>query len=210
MDKLSSVEINEMVISAYDHIADSYTDAYAENDNMDAKYLYEFVFRSRGKTILDMGCGTGINAYYLVKKGFDIIGIDISKNMLGVARKFYPSIRFEEQDILHTSFDGESFDGIVLAYVINHFNQEGLEQLKNEINRILKKNGVLFISAHIGESEKVVPDPLDASIHIYYNFLSIEVLDALFSDHKREYYSTRQSYGKEEFLCDKMFVVYRK
>lgn len=210
MAKLSSVEIDKMVLSAYNRIAHSYTSAYAENDDMDARYLDEFVSMIEGKTILDMGCGTGTNTNYIIEKGFDVIGVDASKNMLDVAKKFYPNIDFKEQDILHTSFEAETFDGIVLSYVINHFNQDGLRQLECEICRVLKKDGLIFVSAHVGNSEEVVPDPLDATIQIYYNFLSIDMLDALFTGYKREYYSSRQSYGEEEFLCDKMFVIYRK
>ena len=210
MDKLSSEKINKLVLSAYDSIAYSYTKAYAENDEYDVKYLEEFISRLEGKVILDMGCGTGTNAIYLKRKDLLVAGVDGSKKMLDIARKIYPSITFKKQNILKTSFKKEKFDGIVIAYVINHFNQEGLEQLKIEIDRILKKNGIIFISAHMGEKEKFLPDPLDASIKIYYNFFTVDVLDALFRNYKKEYYSTRQSFGEEEILCDKMFVVYRR
>lgn len=203
-------EINKMVISAYDTIADSYTGAYADNDEQDSKYLDEFIAKLSGKKLLDMGCGSGTNTAYLSKKGFDIVGIDASVNMLRLARKFYPAIKFEEQDILRTSFKENLFDGIVLAYVINHFNQDGLVLLKKEINRILKKDGLLFVSAHVGNTEKIVPDPLDDSIRIYYNFLTIDMLDNLFSEYKQECYFSRHSYGEEEFMCDKMFTVYKK
>jgi len=209
MINLSSAEIKAMVVSAYDSIANSYTDAYAENDDYDAKYLEEFISRLDGHTILDMGCGTGTNTNYLAKRGMEIIGVDASKNMLDIAKRFYPRIYFEKQDISHTSFEAESFDGIVLAYVINHFNQEGIVQLRNEIDRVLKKNGVLFISAHVGSTEVIVPEPLDDSIQIYFNYLSIDILDGLFSEYKREYYSSRKPYGPEE-KHEKMFIVYRK
>jgi ubiquinone/menaquinone biosynthesis C-methylase UbiE len=210
MVKMSSVEINEMVLSAYDSIADSYTGAYADNDDYDAKYLDEFISRLGGNTILDMGCGTGTNTNYLAKTGLDVVGIDASRNMLDVAKKLYPAIRFKKQNVLQTSFEAESFDGVVLAYVINHFNQDGMAVLKAEIDRVLKKHGLLFVSAHLGTSEEIVPDPLDESISIYYNFLSNNVIHELFATYVCEYCFTRQSYGAEEFLCDKIFAIYRK
>jgi ubiquinone/menaquinone biosynthesis C-methylase UbiE len=209
MINLSLAEISKMVISAYDNIADTYTGAYAETDDYDAKYLEEFVLRLGGNTILDMGCGTGTNTNYLAKKGLDVVGIDASKNMLNVAKKFYPAIRFEKQNLLHTSYEAESFDGVVLAYVINHFNQEGLILIKDEINRILMKGGLLFVSAHVGTTEVVVPEPLDESIQIYFNYLTIDVLDALFSEYKKECCFSRKPRGGGEGH-DKIFVVYRK
>lgn len=210
MGKLSVSEIENLVISAYDQIAGSYSDAYAENDEQDSKYLDKFIESLSGNRILDMGCGNGINTSYLFKHKFDVIGVDASDSMLNVARKMFPELIFEQQNILQTKFEENFFDGIVLAYVINHFNQEGLSLLRKEIDRILKKNGVLFVSAHIGDTEEVVSDPLDDSIQIYYNFITVDILDKLFSDYNREKYFTRKSYGEEEFLCDKMFVVYRK
>ena len=210
MDNLSVAEINKLVVSVYDHIASSYTEAYSENDEQDFKYLDKFLANLSGKKLIDMGCGSGINTAYLKRKGFDVVGVDASQNMLKVARKLNPTIQFEEQDILHTTFEAEAFDGVILAYVINHFNYEGLALLRDEIDRVLKKDGLLFLSAHVGATEGMIPDPLDDSIQIYYNFLSIDVLDNLFHGYQRESLFTRPSYGTEEFLCDKMFVVYRK
>ena len=210
MPDFSIEEINDMVISAYNSIAKSYTDAYGKYDIEDAKHLDKFVALLSGKCVLDIGCGTGGNTSYLVNKGLDVCGIDASENMLNIAKEMFPDIKFDKQDILHTSFSDTTFNGIVLSYVINHFNTDGLVILRNEIDRILKPNGMLYISAHVGDSEEVVNDPLDASIHIYYNFLSLKKIDLLFSKYSREYYFTRPSFGKEEFLCDKMFIIYRK
>ena len=202
-------EIKRLVISAYDHIAGFYTDAYADNDDQDAKYLDEFIIRLSGNKVLDMGCGSGTNTAYLQKKGLKVIGIDASSSMLSTARRLYQTIQFEEQDILNTSFSKNAFDGIVLAYVINHLNKKGLALLRAEIDRILRKDGLLFVSAHVGDTESIIPDPLDASIKIYYNFLNSNVLDELFYGYRREFYFLRQSYGAEELLCDKLFVVYK-
>lgn len=207
---MSGREIHKIVIEAYDNIAEAYVDAYTENDEIDYRYLEKFINVVNGKCLLDMGCGTGGNAFYLSKKGFDVTGIDDSSGMLKVAKKYFPDIKFYKEDILETSFQDNSFDGIVLAYVINHFDNEGLNLLKHEIDRILKLGGAVFVSAHVGDTEEIVPDPLDENVKIYYNFISIERLDALFEGYKREYYETRETFGEEEFLCDKLFAVYRK
>lgn len=207
---MSGREINEMVIHAYDSIAEKYMKAYAENDEVDYRYLEGLIAAVNGKCLLDMGCGTGGNAFYLSQKGFDVTGIDASDGMLKVAKKYFPDIKFLKEDILKTSFSNGSFDGIVLAYVINHFDDDGLNLLKREVNRLLKVGGSVFISAHIGNKEEILTDPLDENVKIYYNFLSIKKLDDLFREYIREYYKTRETFGEEEFLCDKLFVVYRK
>ncbi len=210
MSILNMEQISEMVLSAYNTIADTYAGAYSKNDETDSKYFDYFINHLPGKKILDMGCGVGTNTSFLTNKGFKVTGIDASDNMLKNAQRLYPSLTFEKQNILHTSFPDEFFDGIVLAYVIEHFNDEGLLRLRDEITRLLSNSGLLFITSHEGNKEKIIPDPLDENISIYYNFLTIEKIDSLFSGFQRVSCYTRPSYGQEEFLCDKMFITYQK
>lgn len=210
MEKSDMNSISKSVLRAYNRIAEKYVAAYGENDLIDCKYLDDFLALLVGDRVLDMGCGCGESISYLAQFGVDIIGIDFSENMLAEACRLYPTLKFEKQNILNTSFADHFFDGVVLTYVINHFNSEGLKRLKIEIDRILKDEGIVFLSLHVGDYEEYVSDPLDDKIEIYYNFLNVENLDRLFEGYKRIKYSTRKSFGAEEFLCDKMFVIYRK
>lgn len=210
MSILSMQQINEMVILAYNKIADSYADAYSGNDVVDFKYFNFFLNHLSGNKILDMGCGVGVNTSFLANKGFKVIGIDASKNMLSNARRMYPDLTFEMKDILHTKYPAGSFDGIILVYVIEHFNDEGLLRLSDEISRILCNGGLLFVASHEGNGEEIIPDPLDENVSIYYNFLTRDKIDSLFPDFQRVSYFSRPSYGPEEFLNDKMFITYKK
>lgn len=203
-------QISISVLRAYNQIAEKYVAAYGENNLVDCKYLNDFVALLSGNKVLDMGCGCGESISYLSRFELDLIGIDFSEKMLAEACRLYPALKFEKQNILKTSFEDKLFDGIVLTYVINHFNDEGLKLLKQEIDRILKDDGIVFLSVHVGNDEKYVPDPLDETIEIYYNFLNIDRLDSLFEGYKRLRYDSRESFGEEEFLCDKMFVMYRR
>lgn len=209
-NKLGMDQIRELVNAAYNRIADKYAAAYSDNDETDFHYFDYFVRNMKGKSVLDMGCGVGCNTSLLNDRGVQVIGIDASPEMLQNARRMHPKIVFEKQDILHTSFPDNSFDGIVLSYVIEHFNDEGLRQLRSEIDRLLKDGGLLFISSHEGNGEALLADPLDETIAIYYNFLTCEALDNLFYSYDRVVFEKRASYGPDEFLSDKLFVTYRK
>lgn len=210
MKKVDMNAISKSVLYAYNQIAEKYVAAYGENDLIDCKYLNDFVASLSGDKVLDMGCGCGESISYLAKFGLDLIGVDFSEKMLDEACRLYPKLKFLKQNILKTSFMDKSFDGIVLTYVINHFNNEGLKLLKKEIDRILKDRGTVFLSVHVGNKEEYVPDPLDETIEIYYNFLNIDRLDELFEGYERLKYNSRKSFGEDEFLCDKIFVIYRK
>ncbi len=74
-----------------------------------------------GKRILDVCCGTGGHAGYMVEKGYEVTGVDLSPDMLAIARKkFLNSVSkpsFIQKDVTKLDFD-EEFDA---AYCFNVF-----------------------------------------------------------------------------------------
>ena len=54
--------------------------------------------KSKGKEMLDVACGTGNHIQYL-KKYYDITGIDLDKDMLKIAKKKFPGIKFHHGDM---------------------------------------------------------------------------------------------------------------
>lgn len=207
---MTEKEIIDQIKAAYNGIAKLYQDAYAEADEYDLKYVEQFSNRLPGRRVIDLGCGTGTIAAYLTQRGFEVLGIDYSENMLRIARNNYPEMQFQNMNILDISFDFGKFDGIILSYVANHFSHEMLDTLKPILDNLLSKQGIIFVAAHVGDEEMVVTDPLDENIQLYYHFLSVKELDDLFGDYDRIYTAMRASFGEEEFLCDKMFIIYRK
>lgn len=207
---MNEKEIIEQIKAAYNEIATQYQEAYAEADEYDLKYVEEFSELLPGRRVIDLGCGTGTIAAYLTRRGYEVIGIDHSENMLKIARKTCPQNQFEQLNILDISLDYDKFDGIILSYVANHFSHEMLESLKPILDSLLSEQGIIYVAAHMGDDEQVVEDPLDENIQLYYHFLSVQELDSLFDDYDRIYTQTRASFGEEEFLCDKMFLIYQK
>ena len=60
--------------------------------------------RTERNTLLDVACGTGTHAGFLCKY-YDVEGVDLNSNMLKVARKKYPGIRFTQGDMRNFDFD---------------------------------------------------------------------------------------------------------
>lgn len=96
-----------------------------------------------GGHILDVGCGVG-NMLKQIKDSqqFKGSGIEISHDAAERARK--DGFDVFEGNLLEAKLKEESFDGVILLYVLEHVNNP-LEVL-NEINRILKKKGFLFLA----------------------------------------------------------------
>jgi ubiquinone/menaquinone biosynthesis C-methylase UbiE len=95
--------------------------------------------------ILDLGCGTGVLARELLKKGHTVVASDCAKEMLDKLMiavkdsdltKFLGSIRGYAQE---TSFSTGCFDGIICIGVFQY--QTNDSDLLKEISRILKKGG---------------------------------------------------------------------
>ena len=107
-----------------------------------------------GARILDVGCGLGREAFALSDLGYDVVGIDISKEVISQVKqlskdKGYP-ISFHEYDGEHLNFSAESFD-VVLIWAQTFGLMYGDEFKKSylwECNRVLKKGGLLSFSTH--------------------------------------------------------------
>lgn len=94
--------------------------------------------------LLCLGVGFGKELKKLQKHR--IIGIDHSEKMLAKAQKFNPSITLKCMKAEQTTFKKETFDYIVLAHILSTGNQS--EQMLTEADRLLKKNGKIFILNH--------------------------------------------------------------
>ena len=94
--------------------------------------------------VLDMACGTGDVSIALKRKGLDVVGADISENMLAIARKKAPEIDFRYGDASELPFADGSFDAVTIAFGIRNFDKRA--QCIRELHRVLKDGGMLAIA----------------------------------------------------------------
>jgi SAM-dependent methyltransferase len=98
--------------------------------------------------ILDFGCGYGRVLGELYKEGYDkLIGLDFSPAMIAAARAQYPEIAFEQIESLTIPLPDASVDGVLLFSVLTCIpTDEGQRELLREVNRVLNRGGLLYIS----------------------------------------------------------------
>jgi demethylmenaquinone methyltransferase/2-methoxy-6-polyprenyl-1,4-benzoquinol methylase len=105
---------------------------------------------SNPQKVIDMCCGTGNQIKYLRKlKIQNIIGIDISDNMLAVAQKNKLEKYCQKQDATNTSFENECFDIAVLNFILHETKPEIAEKITAEAKRIVKKSGKIIITDYV-------------------------------------------------------------
>jgi ubiquinone/menaquinone biosynthesis C-methylase UbiE len=127
----------------YDRRADEYDDwwlgrgLYADRDRPDwdeeVAVLAELIATLPPKRTLDVACGTGFLTRYL--RG-DVVGLDQSERMLGVAREEVPAARFVEGDALALPFDDGEFERIFTSYFYCHLEDADRTRFLAEARRV--------------------------------------------------------------------------
>ncbi len=108
----------------------------------------------KGKTVLDIGCGTGYFSRKMVSYVEKIIAFEKSPEMLKIAKKAEKEnslgIEYLQGDMTDMSFLGpESVDICVLNFVLPYIHPNEYEKVFNGIKRVLKPKGVfLIIQSH--------------------------------------------------------------
>ena len=111
-------------------------------------------FFPSGAKILDIGCGLGREAFALSDLGYDVVGIDISKEVVSRAKQLSADkgyeIPFNEYDGEHLDFSADSFDVVLIwaqTFGLLYGNKLKKDYLL-ECKRVLKKGGLCSFSTH--------------------------------------------------------------
>jgi ubiquinone/menaquinone biosynthesis C-methylase UbiE len=130
----------------YDRRAREYDDwwlgrgLYAERDrpgwDEEVAVLAELVAALPPARTLDVACGTGFLTRHL--RG-DIVGLDQSERMLGVAREQVPDATFLQGDALALPFDDGAFDRLFASYFYCHLEEEDRLRFLSEARRVARE-----------------------------------------------------------------------
>jgi SAM-dependent methyltransferase len=104
-----------------------------------------------GGPVADLGCGTGRVTTYLASMGLDVSGIDLSPEMLEVARRDHPGLRFSQGSLLELDLPDGGLAGALAWYSIIHTPPELLPRVCAELFRVLRPGGHLQLGFHVGD-----------------------------------------------------------
>ena len=98
-----------------------------------------------GPKALDFGCGTGRSTRLLQKLGFNVTGVDISQDMLRIARAADPAgdYRLVPGDNL-TEFAAGSFDLVLSAFTFDNIPQTMKVRIFRDLGELLAANGAIL------------------------------------------------------------------
>src|SRR5699024_5499610 len=98
-----------------------------------------------GSSVLDVGCGSGYSSKKLHEKGYHVTGVDISDEMIQLAKRSSKStdITFHQADVNSLPFEKETFDAMVTINVLEWTNIPA--HALREMTRALKYDGYLCV-----------------------------------------------------------------
>ena len=96
--------------------------------------------------VLDVGCGAGVKSKHLIKKGLKVVGIDLSEEMIEIAKKEVPEAKFKVADIAEPLEFDEKFDGIFAQAVLLHIPKKDIKKVLANLLGQLGSGGYLYIA----------------------------------------------------------------
>ena len=120
-------------------------------DNNHLNKIIECLNIKDNMKILDLGTGSGYLAFNIAKRynnvtivGLDIVKETLERNKEKAKENNISNISFVSYDGIEFPFDNNTYDMVITRYALHHF--PNLDKTFNEIDRVLKNNGLLFIS----------------------------------------------------------------
>ncbi len=149
------------ILEPYRKIASFYTQRHFDEKAFDQIIDHFSGLLKPRSNILNIGCGPGGETKKLLKHRFDVTSIDISPEMLSIARKKVPTGKFLEMDMTKLDFPPHSFAGIWCARSLIHIPSSEQPRVLSEMKRILVPEGIACIVVIEGERETLRKESYD-------------------------------------------------
>ena len=98
-----------------------------------------------GMIVLELGCGAGHFTQELARSGADVVAIDVSPDLLQIARTNCgaPNVKYQIENAYELSYDDAVFDSVVGSSVLHHLE---IERALRDVYRVLKPGGTIFFT----------------------------------------------------------------
>jgi SAM-dependent methyltransferase len=125
----------------------------------DVDFMEQSLGLERGSRILDLACGTGVHAVDMATRGYQVVGLDLSRTMLALAREYKEKrgtpVSFIEGDMRQLHLD-EVFDGVVSwSASFGYFDDPTNADVLRRVARALRPGGRFVL--HVPNRDYIAP-----------------------------------------------------
>jgi SAM-dependent methyltransferase len=138
---------------SYDTVAADYHEVLKDNlkeNPYDRAALDLFAELVPAGPVGDLGCGPGRITTYLARLGLDAFGIDLSPEMVALARSTYPELRFSVGTLFDLELKDDELAGALAWYSLVHTPRSDLPAVFAELHRVVRPGGYLLHAFKVG------------------------------------------------------------
>ncbi|AXK34137.1 class I SAM-dependent methyltransferase [Streptomyces armeniacus] len=132
--------------------------------------------------VLEVGCGTGRVTAHLAGLGLPASGVDLSPEMIAVARQSEPGLRFDVGSMLSLDAPDGSLGGVVAWYSVIHIEEEQLPAVFAEFHRVLAPGGHVLLAFQVGDEPLRLTEAYGRPIALDFHRRRPEQIAALLDD----------------------------
>jgi ubiquinone/menaquinone biosynthesis C-methylase UbiE len=197
----------------YEELADGYAGRFGddlEQSDVDRAVLDKAVaLLERSARFIDLGCGPGQVASYLLRRGYQAVGVDLTPAMLSVARQLMPHLALVNGNVLQLPLRDGGVDGAVMWFSLHNLPRSLLGQALGEVRRVLRREGVFVMATHAGTGEETVEHDWHGSTEqVVITYYESDELRSAFDRHGLKIVDVRSRPPLEhEHAVTKLFVT---
>ncbi len=139
----------KIAIEIFDNCAIDYQNKFMDKDLYNDSFdLFCKSIKKKNADILEIACGPGNITKYLLKNrpDFKIFGIDLSVEMIELAKINNPTAEFQIMDCRHIGKINQKYDGVMCGFCLPYLTKEESIKLIKDVSGLLKPNGIFYLS----------------------------------------------------------------
>lgn len=145
---------NQLAVDLFDKYANQYQDKFMDVSLYHATLdLFCQQVARPAAQVLDLACGPGNITKYLFNKrpDFQIMGVDLSPQMIALAQANNTGAQFQLSDCRALLTLGQNYDGIICGFGLPYLSKAESEQLIRDAGQVLAAQGCLYLSTMEGD-----------------------------------------------------------
>jgi SAM-dependent methyltransferase len=148
----------------------------------------------------------------LRNRGADAFGIDLSPRLVEHARLLNPGMVFHQGNMLALDAEDESWGGIVAFYSLIHIPRDQVVRALQELKRVLRPNGLLLLSFHLGPEDIHLDEWWGKKVSIDFFFFQREEMENYVQSagFESEEVIERPPYEGVEYPSRRVYIFARK